>query len=92
MSDTAAPTVGSAATCSAVFFGFLWHLEFASDGKWETTEPKGHVRRHIICVDRVTSTDGIAVWCVVIGRRKISWARIQQNATLSHEEGGKEQL
>lgn len=65
-------------SCSAEFFGRLWRIEFADDGKWETVEPKKHVRRHLICVDEVTSTDGIKMWCVVLGRRKLTWGRTDQ--------------
>jgi hypothetical protein len=63
-----------------VFLGRLWRIEFAEDGKWETVEPKKHVRRHLICVDQVTSTEGLKIWCVVVGRRKLTWGRIPQNA------------
>ena len=66
-------------SCSAVFLGRLWRIEFAEDGKWETVEPKKHIRRHLICLDQVTSTDGRKIWCVVVGRRKLTWGRIPPN-------------
>lgn len=63
---------------STIFFGRMFRYEVSDDGKWETLERKGHVRRHILCIDSVTSNDGIKAWNIVLGKRKLAWAKLYQ--------------
>jgi hypothetical protein len=61
----------------SVRFGRYWRFATANDGKWETADKEANaIRVHRIGLESVTSFDGLKATCLIVGKWKLTWAKL----------------